>query len=168
MLVISSLCLFLGLQVIALGDFVRSGFAQGWKMLWDFERYLGYPEFLCLVLFVALLSDVSFLYNVPFSRNGRTMMLGRILTGEERGRVSHLSGIREAKKGTVRIEFDREGRMRGDDTLKGRMDLLSDGFKRGWNRIVELLKLPDVRKLNTLHEWRIEGRTVRRRVGKSY
>ena len=79
---------------------------------------------------------------------------------EERKRVSHLASTYEAKKGTTRIEFDRKGQNRDDRTLRGLTDLFFDGPKRLYNSIIDLLRLPDVRKLNTIENWDINGKIV--------
>ncbi len=163
--IIPLLCLFLGLQVISLGDYVRSGFTERFNILLDYTRYKEYPEFLYLILFLSLMTIVSFLWNALFSYNARQKHKHRFKTLEERKRVSHLAWTHEAKKGTTRIEFDHKGQNRGDRTLRGRIDLFFDAPKRFHNRIIELLRLPDVRKLNTLHTWKIEDRKVHRRAG---
>ena len=163
--IIPLLCLFLGLQVISLGDYVRSGFTDRFRILLDYTRYRDYPEFLYLILFLSLMTIISFLWNALFSYNARQKHKHRFKTLEERKRVSHLAWIHEAKKGTTRIEFDHKGQNRGDRTLRGRIDLFFDAPKRLYNRIIELLRLPDVRKLNTLHTWNIEDRKVHRRAG---
>ncbi len=163
--IIPFLCLFLGLQVISLGDYVRSGFADRFRILLDYTRYRDYPEFLYLILFLSLMTIVSFLWNALFSYDARQKHKHRFKTLEERKRVSHLAWIHEAKKGTTRIEFDHKGQNKGDRTIRGRMDLFFDAPKRFYNRIIELLYLPDVRKLNTLHTWKIEDREVHRRAG---
>ncbi len=163
--IIPLLCLFLGLQVISLGDYVRSGFNDRFSILLDYTRYRDYPEFLYLILFLSLMTIVSFLWNALFSYNARQKHKHRFMTLEERKRVSHLAWIHEAKKGTTRIEFDHKGQNKGDKTLRGRMDLFFDAPKKLYNRIIELLRLPDVRKLNTLHNWNIDGKKVHRRAG---
>ena len=117
--IIPLLCLFLGLQVISLGDYVRSGFADRFTIITDPSRYHDYPEFLYLILFLSLMTVVSFLWNALFSYNARQKHKIRFLTMEERKRVSHLAWIHEAKKGTTRIEFDHKGQNRGDNTLRG-------------------------------------------------
>ena len=163
--IIPFLCLFLGLQVISLGDCVRSGFTDRFRILLDYTRYRDYPEFLYLILFLSLMTTVSFLWNALFSYNARQKHKYRFKTLEERKRVSHLAWLHEAKKGTTRIEFDHKGQNKGDRTLRGRIDLFFDAPKRLYNRIIELLRLPDVRKLNTMHTWKIEDRDVHRRAG---
>ena len=163
--IIPLLCLFLGLQVISLGDYVRSGFTDRFRIITDLSRYHDYPEFLYLVLFLSLMTVVSFLWNALFSYNARQKHKHRLLTMEERKRVSHLAWIHEAKKGTTRIEFDHRGQSKGDKTIRGQIDLFFDGPKRLYNRIIELLNLPDVRKLNTLKTWMKEDREVHRRAG---
>ena len=164
-LIIPLLCLFLGLQVISLGDYVRSGFAERFRIITDPSRYNDYPEFLYLILFLSLMTVASFLWNALFSYNARQKHKIRFLTLEERKRVSHLAWIHEAKKGTTRIEFDHKGHSKGDRTLRGHIDLYFDGPKKLYNRIIELLHLPDVRKFNTLKIWMIEDRKVHRRAG---
>ena len=164
-LIIPLLCLFLGLQVISLGDYVKSGFTDRFRIITDPSRYYDYPEFLYLILFLSLMTVVSFLWNALFSYNARQKQKIRFLTMEERKRVSHLAWIHEAKKGTTRIEFDHKGQNRGDNTLRGQIDLFFDGPKKLYNRIIELLHLPDVRKLNTLKTWTVEDREVHRRAG---
>jgi len=164
-MIIPLLCLFLGLQMISLGDYVRSGFADNFRIITDLSRYLEYPEFLYLVLFLTVLTVISFLWNTLFSYNARQKYKLRLLTPEERKRVSHLAWTHEAKKGTTRIEFDHKGHNKGNSTLRGRIDLFFDGPKKIYNRIIELLHLPDVRKLNTLKIWTIGEEKVRRRAG---
>ena len=163
--IIPMLCMFLGLQVISLGDYVRSGFSDRFRIITDPSRYRDYPEFLYLVLFLSLMTVASFLWNALFSYNARQKYKHRFKTLEERKRVSHLAWIHEAKKGTTRIEFDYKGHNRGDKTFRGHIDLFFDGPKRFYNRIIELLHLPDVRKLNTLKIWMVEDRKVHRRAG---
>lgn len=163
--IIPILYLFLGLQVISLGDYVKAEFAEGFRIITDIARYREYPEFLYLILFLCILTIVSFLWNTLFSYNARQKHKHRFMTMEERKRVSHLAWLHEAKKGTTRIEFDRKGQNMGDNTLRGRIDLFFDGPKKIYNRIIELLHLPDVRKLNTLKTWAVEDRKVHRRAG---
>ena len=69
--VIPVLCQFLGLQVISLGDCVRSGFTDSFRILVDPYRYLEYPEFLYLVLFLTVLTVISFLWSTVFSYTAR-------------------------------------------------------------------------------------------------
>ena len=159
------LCLFLGLQVISLGDYVKAGFTEPYRIITDISRYREYPEFLYLILFLCVLTIVSFLWNTVFSLNARQKRKIRFMTLEERKRVSHLAWLHEAKKGTTRIEFDHKGQNKGDKTLRGWIDLFFDAPKRLYNRIIELLRLPDVRKFNTLHTWKIEDKDVHRRAG---
>ena len=82
--IIPLLCLFLGLQVISLGDYVRSGFTERFRIITDPYRYLEYPEFLYLVLFLTLMILLSFLWNTLFSYNARQKHKIRFLTLEER------------------------------------------------------------------------------------
>lgn len=164
-LIIPLLCLFLGLQVISLGDYVKAGFTEGFRILLDYTKYREYPEFLYLILVLSLVTVLSFLWNTLFSYNVRQKHKHRFMTLEERKRVSHLAWIHEAKKGTTRIEFDRKGQSKGDNTIRGQIDLFFDGPKRLYNKIIELFRLPDVRKLNTLKTWSIEDRKVHRRAG---
>ncbi len=164
-MIIPLLCLFLGLQVISLGDYVKAGFTERFRIITDITRYKEYPEFLYLILFLSLMTVVSFLWNTLFSYNARQKHKHRFMTLEERKRVSHLAWIHEAKKGTTRIEFNHKGKNKGDNTLRGRIDLFFDGPKNIYNRMIELLHLPDVRKLNTLHTWKIEDKEVHRRAG---
>ena len=70
-MIIPLLCLFLGLQVISLGDYVRSGFADNFRIITDPSRYLEYPEFLYLVLFLTVLTVISFLWSTLFSYDAR-------------------------------------------------------------------------------------------------
>ena len=163
--IIPLLCLFLGLQVISLGDYVKAGFTDRYRILMDYTRYREYPEFLYLILVLSLVTVISFLWNTLFSYNARQKYKHRFKTLEERKRVSHLAWIHEAKKGTTRIEFDHKGHNKGDNTLRGQIDLFFDGPKRLYNRIIELLHLPDVRKFNTLKTWAIEDKEVHRRAG---
>lgn len=163
--IIPILYLFLGLQVISLGDYVKAGFTERFRIITDIASYREYPEFLYLIMFLSLMTIVSFLWNTLFSYNARQKHKRRFMTLEERRRVSHLAWIHEAKKGTTRIEFDRKGQNKGDSTLRGRIDLFLNGPKKIYNRIIELLHLPDVSKLNTLKTWAIEDRKVHRRAG---
>ena len=163
--IIPILYLFLGLQVISLGDYVKTGFTERFRIITDIARYREYPEFLYLILFLCILTTVSFLWNTLFSYNARQKHKRRFMTLEERKRVSHLAWRHEAKKGTTRIEFDDKGHNKGDNTLRGRIDLFFDGPKKLYNRIIELLHLPDARKFNTLHTWMIEDKRVHRRAG---
>ncbi len=159
------LYLFLGLQVIALGDFLRSGMEEELKLCLDASRYLEFPQFLKLILFLSLLSLVFFLLELLFPSKGKPRWKCRGMTLEEKGRLSHMAGVYEAKKGTVRIEFDAKGKLKGDGSIRGLADLLFDGVKRRYNALVGLAKLSDVHRLNTLEEWTIEGRKVHRRAG---
>ena len=163
--IIPLLYLFLGLQVISLGDYVKAGFTESFRIVTDITRYKDYPEFLHLILFLSLMTVVSFLWNVLFSYSARQKHKRRFMTLEERKRVSHLAWTHEAKKGTTRIEFDHKGQNKEDSTLRGHIDLFFDGPKKIYNRLIELLHLPDVRKFNTLKNWTIEDRKVHRRAG---
>ena len=69
--IIPILYLFLGLQVISLGDYVKAEFAEGFRIITDIARYREYPEFLYLILFLCILTIVSFLWNTLFSYNAR-------------------------------------------------------------------------------------------------
>lgn len=58
---------FLGLQVISLGDYVRSGFEKEFRIIADIERYGEYPDFLYLVIALSVITIGSFLWKVIFS-----------------------------------------------------------------------------------------------------
>lgn len=164
-LIVPTLYYLLGLQVISLGDFVKSGFEGQWRIIFDFSRYREHPEFFYLIAFLSLMTVTSFLWNALFSISARQKQKIRSLTPEEKKRVSHLAWIHEAKKGTTRIEFDHKGKNRGDNTLRGRIDLFFDWPKRIFNRIIEFFHFPDVRKFNTLKTWTIGDEKVHRRAG---
>lgn len=164
-MIIPFLCLFLGLQVISLGDYFRSGFNDRFRILLDYTRYRDYPEFLYLILFLSLMTIVSFLWNALFSYNARQKHKIRSLTPEERKRVSHLAGKHEAKKGTQRLEFDCKGNNLEDQTVGGAADIILDPVKKAWNRMITVLKVSDIHKFNTLHTWNIGNHKTHRRGG---
>ncbi|MBQ1324134.1 MAG: hypothetical protein IIY30_10120, partial [Erysipelotrichaceae bacterium] len=104
-LIVPTLCLFLGLQIISLGDFVKSGFEEEFSIILDIGRYKEYPDFLFPILALSLMTIVSFLMNTVFSANARARRKVRSLTKEEKKRSSRLASRHEAKKGTQRLEF---------------------------------------------------------------
>lgn len=164
-LIIPILYLFLGLQIISLGDFVRSGFEHEFRIIFDISRYKEYPDFLFPVLALAVLTVVSFLMGTVLSSKARAQRKVRSLTREEKKRVSRIASRHEAKKGTQRLEFNSEGQNLQNRTLRGRIDILFDPIKRLWNSLITALKVSDVHKFNTLHEWRIGAETTCRRGG---
>jgi len=161
--VIPILYFFLGLQVISLGDYVRSGFKKQFRIITDIGRYGEYPDFLYLVIALSAITIGSFLWKAIFSYDARTRYKTRLKTLEERKRVSRIAGRHESKKGTQRLEFDREGHNLQNSTFRGKIDILFDPLKRFWNGMITALKLSDLHKLNTLHAWKIgDGITYRR------
>ena len=164
-LIIPALCLFLGLQIISLGDFVRSGFEEEFRIIFDISRYKEYPEFLFPILTLSLLTIVSFLINTVFSANARARRKVTSLTPEEKKRSSRLASRHEAKKGTQRLEFDSEGHNLQNSTFRGRMDILFDPYKRLHNSLITFLKVSDVHKFNTLHKWNIGGECCKQGKG---
>ena len=165
LIVIPVLCLFLGLQVIALGDFVKSGFEQEFRIIFDINRYREYPDFLFPVLAVAVLMAGSFLMNTVFSANARAKRKVRTLTREEKKSSSRLAGRHEAKKGTQRLEFNSKGKNLQNATFRGWIDILFDPYKRLHNSLITLLRLPDIHRFNTLRKWSIGDETTNRRGG---
>ena len=164
-LFIPALYLFLGLQVISLGDFVKSGFEQEFRIVFDINRYKEYPEFLFPILAMAALTVFSFLMNTVLSSKARTKRKVRSLTREEKKRVSRLASRHEAKKGTQRLEFNSKGQNLQNRTFRGRIDILFDPIKRLYNGLISSLRISDIHKFNTLHEWRIGDKTTNRRGG---
>lgn len=164
-LIIPMLYLFAGLQIISLGDYVRSGFTDKFRIIFDLNRYREYPEFLFLIVLLAGLTVISFVWNVLFSRASREKRKIRHLTLDEKKESSHLSGIREAKKGTTRIEFDREGNNLENSTVLGITDLIFDSPKRLWNFIISGLRISDVHRMNTIQTWDIGGLETHHRGG---
>lgn len=156
---------FLGLQVISLGDYVRSGFEKEFRIITDIGRYGEYPDFLYLVIALSTITIGSFLWRAILSYNARTRYKTRFKTLEERKRVSRIAGRHESKKGTQRLEFNREGHNLQNSTFRGRIDILFDPLKRFWNGLITALKLSDVHKLNTLHAWKIGDEITYRRGG---
>ena len=63
---------FLGLQVISLGDYVRSGFEKEFRIITEIGRYGEYPDFLYLVIALSTITIGSFLWRAIFSYNART------------------------------------------------------------------------------------------------
>lgn len=164
-LIIPILYLFLGLQIISLGDFVKSGFEEEFRIIFDIGRYKEYPDFLLPVLLLSGLTVVSFLMNTVFSSKARAQRKVRSLTREEKKRVSRIASRHETKKGTQRLEFNRKGQNLQNSTFRGRIDILFDPFKRLWNSLITALRLSDIHKFNTLHEWKIGEETTNRRGG---
>ena len=164
-LIIPILYLFLGLQIISLGDFVRSGFEHEFRIIFDISRYKEYPDFLFPVLALTVLTVVSFLMNTVLSSKSRAQGKVRSLTREEKKRVSRLASRHEAKKGTQRLEFNSKGQNLQNRMFRGRIDILFDPVKHLWNSLITTLKVSDVHKFNTLHEWRIGDETTCRRGG---
>ena len=78
-LIIPILCLFLGLQVIALGDFVKSGYEQEFRIIYDIGRYKEYPDFLFSVFVLIGIIMISFLMSVIFSATARSKWKTRFL-----------------------------------------------------------------------------------------
>ena len=78
--IIPLLCLFLGLQVISLGDYVKEGFTEPFRILTDISRYRENPEFFYLILFLSLMTVVSFLWNALFSYSARQKHKRRFMT----------------------------------------------------------------------------------------
>lgn len=164
-ILIPIVCLFLGLQVIALGDFVKAQFNEPFHLVLDLKRYLEYKEFLVLVLVIIVIAILSLLWNCLFSRNARERYRSRILTKNERQRYSKLATRRNAKKGTQRLEFNNKGENLHNDTLRGKLDILFNPLKKNWNKLVGFLKLSDRRKFNVLKDYHIEGNKSGRRGG---
>lgn len=162
-LIIPILCLFLGLQVIALGDFVKSGYEQKFRIIYDIGRYKDYPDFLLSVFVLIGIIMISFLMSMIFSATARSKWKTRFLTKEEKKRSSRLSSRHESKKGTQRLEFDSKGKNLENNTFRGVMDIIFDPFKCIYNNLLSFLKISDIHKFNTLSKWNIgEAKTNRR------
>ena len=164
-IIIPILYLFLGLQVMSLGDFVRSGFEHEFRIIFDISRYREYPDILLPVLALATLTVISFLMNTVLSSKARAQRKVRSLTREEKKRVSRIASRHEAKKGTQRLEFNSECQNLQNRTFRGRIDILFDPIKRLWNSLITALRVSDVHKFNILHEWKIGEETTSRRGG---
>ena len=132
--VIPALYLLAGLQVICLAEFIKGGFKGRLSLLLDLSRYRLYPEFFMALMLMALLTLISFLFNVLKGSRSGAFGRKRRLSLQEKRESSRLSGVFEAKKGTIRLEFDAKGRSLEGRSFLGRMDFLTDGVKRAWQR----------------------------------
>lgn len=164
-ILIAVVCLFLGLQVIALGDFVKAEFTQPFKVVLDLARYWEYKPFLNLVIAIILMAWLSLLYNFLWSKNARERYRSKVLTKNEKERYSKLATRHIAKKGTQRLEFDSYGNNLHNDTLRGRLDVLFNPLKKKWNSLVGFMKWPDRRKWNVLKDYHIPDNKSGRRGG---
>ncbi len=165
-LLIPVLYVYLGLQVIALGDFVKSGFdTNQLHFVTDINRYLEYREFMYLIMFLIVLTIVSLLWNTLFSPKAKEKYKVKHITLQEKREHHHLASTHEAKKGTTRIEFTRSGKSKGNKSIRGFFDVTFNGFKVFWNKMIVFFKLSDVHKFNTLKNWHIEGNESGRRAG---
>ncbi len=157
---------YIGLQLIALGDFVKSGFNMDhFRFVTDVRRYLEYKEYMYLIMFLTVLTISSLLWNTLFSARAREKYKVKHITLQEKREHHHLAGTHEAKKGTTRIEFDSSGHSKGNKTIRGFFDVTFNGFKIAWNKMIVYLRLADVHKFNTLKNWHIEGNKSGRRAG---
>jgi len=165
-LLIPVLYLFLGLQVIALGDFVKSGLDMSQlKIVTDLNRYLEYKEFLYLIIFLIVMTISVMFWNLVFSPKAKEKYKVKHITLREKREHQHIARPYEAKKGTTRIEFTRSGKSKGNRSIRGLCDVIFNGFKVTWNKMIVFFKLSDVHKLNTLKNWHIEGNESGRRAG---
>ena len=156
---------FTGLQLIALGDYVKSEFNEPFQFEFNVFRYLEYKEYMYLIMFITLLAMISIFWTTVFSRRARERYKIKHLTLDEKRNYSHLAKTHEAKKGTQRIEFNRKGQSLDNDTIRGFFDVVFDNPKRLYNKIITKLKLSDVHKLNTLTNYKIEGNKSGKRAG---
>lgn len=158
--------LYLGLQLIALGDFVKSGLdVNHLHFVTDPRRYLEYKEYMYLILFLTVLTIFSLLWNTLFSEKAKERYKVKHITLQEKREHHHIASAYEARKGTTRIEFDRKGQSKGNATIRGFFDVIFNGFKKFWNKMIVFFKLSDVHKFNTLKNWHIEGNKSGRRAG---
>lgn len=76
---------------------------------------------------------------------------------------SKLSSLREAKKGTTRLSYDSEKLL--EHSAMDVVDQWLDPSKRLINSFLTLLRVDDVKKLNTIKTWNIEDKKVHKRGG---
>ena len=165
-ILIPILYIFLGLQLIALGDFVKSGLdVNCLRIVTDPRRYLEYKEYLYLILFLIVLTIFSLLWNTLFSQRAKEKYKVKHITLQEKREHHHIASAYEARKGTTRIEFDNKGQSKGNATIRGFFDVTFNDFKKLWNKMIVFFKLSDVHKFNTLKDWHIEGNKSGRRAG---
>ena len=165
-ILIPILYIFIGLQLIALGDFVKSGYDfNQLHLVTDVRRYLEYREYMYLIIFLILLTISSVLWNTIFSSRARERYKIKHVTLREKREHHHLASVHEAVKGTTRIEFTSSGKAKGNKTIRGLFDIVFDPIKRSWNKLIVFLKLSDVHKFNTMKNWHIEGNESGRRAG---
>lgn len=165
MVLIPFLVFILGLQVIALGDYLKSGFTEPFRFETNFSRYFEYREFLYLAIFIILLSIGSLLWNTIFSSRARERYKVKHLTLFEKRNHSHLASTYEAKKGLQRIEFNSKGNSLGNKTISGLLDVVFNKPKKLYNKLITKLKMSDVHKLNTYTKYKLEGNESGRRSG---
>lgn len=80
---------------------------------------------------------------------------------------SHLSSIREAKRGLTRVQFEKDNAQWefNKNSMLAKVDSATDNFKKPYNGILTFLKIDDWHKLNTIKKWKIDGKDVRMRAG---
>ena len=120
LLLIPALYLLLGLHIISLGDYVKSGFQEPFKLLFDISRYKEFPEFVNLIEFLIALMIASFLWAALTNRSDSEHKV-LFLSIKERRNSSHLASKHETKKMRQRIEFDENGKNLEDNTFRGRL-----------------------------------------------
>ena len=157
--------LFLGLQLIALGDWFKAKFEVPFSITFDFSRYLEYKPYLYLILVIIVFTLLSFAYSTFWSPRAKERYRTKRLSKEEKQRFSRLQTTHEAIKGTQRLEFDKYGQNRHNDTLRGKLDVFFNPLKKKWNEMCVILKLPDIKKFNTLKNWKIPENKSGRRGG---
>lgn len=155
---------FLGLQIIEFAEVFKSGYTKSFQLSFDLGMYSvePYTELAKLLFFLTILMLAYIVWINIFSQGRGTQ---RFQTLEERKRLSHLARSFEAKRGTVRLEFDRYGYLK-EKTFRSACDDIFNPFKKLWNtNIVKRFKLNDRWKLNQIKQFNIGDKVTRYRSG---
>ena len=75
--------LFLGLQLIALGDWFKAKFEVPFSITFDFSRYLEYKPYLYLILVIIVFTLLSFAYSTFWSPRAKERYRTKRLSKEE-------------------------------------------------------------------------------------
>lgn len=150
---------FLGIQIVNVLKY------QVYEVTFDFNLLFFDGEGIWFYFLTAinLLFFLEVFYNLYFNkRNKARNKEERRLNRSEKISFSRLSTKHEAKKGLLRIEFNDHLKI---GTPRDRIDQSLNPLKVEYNKVIDVLNLPDIRKLNTIKQWEIDGIKTQKRAG---
>ena len=144
---------WLGLQILQLGAMVQSG-TLDYDITFNFGLYFIAEAFRQWFWTVTLLVILSILYilwiniiRLNFDKNSLKDKDGNSIKEED---IRHQASTREAKRGTLRIDFDKNGQV-NLNSWRFKVDLMFDPYKKIYNKIAKkVFNASDQKLLNTI------------------